>query len=171
MNRLVFPVLLVVALIALISAQCTFMHSWSVYGVRMELLPPLLLYASFTVNLPLSLIFALFAAALYDSFSGLRFGASIIPYGMVAMLYCMLRPVFFRNRITTQWISGCVFGWIALSLQWLLSGKALVSWKIVFPKLLCLSLCCGALAVCYFTVLDLIARGLGQEPGRFDEVS
>jgi len=171
MNHLVFPVLLVMALIALISAQCTFMYPLSVWGLRLELLPPLILYAAFTVNLQMSLLFALLAAALYDSFSGCRFGASLIPYVTVAALGCTLRPVFFRNRVTTQFISGLVFCWLAIAIQWALSGKALVSWHIIFPKLARLSLFCGVLAVCYFTVLDFIARSLGQEPGRFDQDS
>ncbi len=169
MNRLVFPVLLVVTLVALISAQCTFMYSCLLWGVRLELLPPLLLYAAFTVNLPMSLLFAMLAATLYDSFSGGRFGASMIPYVAAAGLCCTLRPVFFRNRITTQWFCGLVFGWLVLALQWALSGKALATWSIVFPKLGRLALFCSVLAIGYFTVLDFIARGLGQEPGRFDQ--
>ncbi|MDD2709204.1 MAG: hypothetical protein PHV34_14550 [Verrucomicrobiae bacterium] len=169
MSRSIIPILVVIMLVALISAQCTITHRWPIGEVRIELIPPLLLYMAFTLNLPISLLLGLLAATLYDSFSGGPFGASLVPYIASVSLFCAVRPIFFRNRITTQLITGFLSAWITLILQWILSGKAMYSWHNVFPKLLRLSLLCSVLAVIYFTVLDAMARGMGQEPGRFNE--
>lgn len=169
MKQSLIPLLIVVAMVTLFSIQCTLSHRWLLDGMHVELLPALLLYASFTVNLRVGLLLALLAAALYDSFSGGPFGASMIPYAATVALFCALRPIFFRNRVTTQIITGFVFSWIVIFLQWGLSGKALLTWHTAFPKILRLALVGSVLAVFYFAILDAIGRGLGQEPGRFGD--
>jgi cell shape-determining protein MreD len=169
MRQSLTPLLIVIAMIALFAAQCTLTHRWLVNDVRMELLPSLLLYAAFTVNLPIGILLSLVAATLYDSFSAGPFGGSMIPYAATVALFCALRPIFFRNRISTQIITGFVFSWIVLFLQWGLSGKALLTWHTILPKLLRLSLVSSALAVFYFAIMDTFVKGLGQEPGRFNE--
>ncbi len=135
----------------------------------MELLPPLLLYAAFTVNPQTAILLGSLAAVLYDSFSGVNFGASLAPYAVSVFLFCAVRPIFFRNQITTQFISGCIFGFMALSFQWVLSGKFMVGWESIWPKVLRLSLLSGILAVLYFIILDRLHRWMGLDPGRFEE--
>ncbi len=169
MNRVVIPTVLIAGIILLISLQCTLTHRWLVWGVHMELLPPLLVYAAFTVNLPSSLLLGAFAAVMYDSFSAGPMGASLIPYLVGVSLFCGVRPIFFRNRISTQFFSGFVLGFIALFLQWVFCGKFLAGGAHIVPKLLHLSLMCAVLAVFYFLFLDLLFRGLGLNPGRFED--
>lgn len=169
MKRFVIPFLLVVGLVLLLSAQCTLTYRWRFWGVVLELLPALLLYASFTVNLPTALLLGILAAIMYDSFSVGNFGSSMVPYIVSTALFCAIRPVFFRNRITTQFVSGILFGFTASFLQWALGGKWSVGLTIVLPKLAHLSLLCGILAVIYFTFLDMLCRMMGLNPGRFEE--
>ncbi|MBI4025514.1 MAG: hypothetical protein HY360_11075 [Verrucomicrobia bacterium] len=171
MHRPIIPFLLVVGIILLLSLQCTLTHRWDVWGVevRPELLPALLVYAAFTVNLPTALLLGFFAAVMYDSFSGGNFGASMIPYMASISIFCAVRPVFFRNRITTQFLSGFVFGFLALLLQWAFCGKFPVHWAEVFRKVTRLAVCSGFLAVIYFTVLDIFFRLMGLNPGRFED--
>jgi hypothetical protein len=169
MNRFILPVMLVLTAIILLSVQCTCLWRWPVWDVRLELLPSLLLYAAFTLNLPAALLVGLFAAVMYDSFSGGSFAASTIPYVISISCFSALRPIFFRDRITTQLLSGFVFCWIALVLQWAFAGKFPVGWVNVLPKLTRLSVFGGVLAVFYFAILDAIFRLLGFEPGRFDD--
>jgi len=171
MNRLIIPFLLVLGIIFLLTIQCTLAHRWLLWDVSLELLPALLLYAAFTVNLPTALLLGLFAAVMYDSFSAGRFGASMIPYIVATSSFCAVRPIFFRNRITTQFVSGCVFGFIALFLQWTLCGKFMVGWEHIFPKLLRLSFFSGVLAIVYFGLIDFFCRFMGLDPGRFEEYS
>ena len=169
MNRIVIPLMLVVGIILLFVIQCALIHRWYFWGVRLELLPALLLYVAFTVNLPTSLLLALLSAMMYDTFSGGNFGSSIIPYIAGIFLFCAIRPIFFRNRITTQFVSGFVLGFIVLLLQWMLCGKWVIAWEYVWPKLIRLSLISGVLAVAYFIVLDAICRFMGFDPGRLEE--
>lgn len=171
MNRLFIPFLLVLAIILLLCAQCTFGCRFPVWGAQAQLLPPVLLYAAFTVNLPTAVILGLLAAAMFDSFSAGSFGASAIPYVAAITVFCAVRPIFFRNRISTQFVGGCVFGFISLGLQWLFSGKVSAGWHTALPVVLHLALFCGVLAVFYFAFLDFLCRRVGVDPGRFEEVA
>lgn len=169
MNRFFIPLLLLLNTILLLLLQCTCTWRWPVWDVRLELLPALLLYAAFTVNLSSALILALVAAGMYDSFSGGHFGASMLPYVLSTALFCGVRPIFFRNRITTQFLAGCVFGFGALFLQWAFAGKFMVGLEHVLPRLGRLAVLTGFLAILYFTALDLFCRLVGVDPGRFTE--
>lgn len=169
MNRFLIPLLLAVNVIFLLSLQCTLSQRFVSGGVHLELLPPLLLYAAFTVNLPTSLMLGALSAVMYDSFSAQTFGASMIPYITGMAIFCAIRPIFFRNQLTTQLLSGIIFALMVLGLQWMFSGKVMIGWDIVARKIVRLSLWSGVLSVIYFTLLDACFRMVGLEPGRFDE--
>jgi len=169
MNRVLLPIILIVGIIFLLMMQCTVLDRWSPWGVRLELLPALLLYAAFTVSLPSALLLGLLAGVMYDAFSAGHFGGSMFPYVLSIAIFCLVRPIFFRNQFTTQFLSGIVFGFIALSLQFVLSGKFLVGWGHVFPKILRLSLITGILSIFYFGFFDLTARMIGLDPGRLED--
>ena len=170
MSRLLIPFSLVAGVILLVTLQCTVVWRWAPWGVHLEMLPPLLVYMAFTVNLPTAFFLGAFAAALYGAFSAAPMGASVIPYLAGVMLFSALRPVFFRGRISTRFMSGLVGGFLILLLQWVFSGKViLVPWGAVLPKILRLSALCGVLSVAYFSVLDAIFRASGLDPGRFEE--
>lgn len=170
MNRLLIPFALVVGAIFLVTLQCTVTWRWAPWGVRLELLPPLLVYMAFTVNLPTAFFLGAFCAVLYDSLSAGYMGASVIPYLVTLTLFSALRPVFFRNRISTRFLSGLVAGFLALLLQWVFCGKVTsIPVAAVLPKVLRLSVLCGLLSVAYFFAFDLVFRSLGLDPGRFEE--
>jgi cell shape-determining protein MreD len=169
MNRFLIPTILVVGVIILLTLQCTQLWDWRPWGVALELLPPLLLYAAFTVNLPTAVLIGSLAALMYDSYSGGHFGATLIPYLICIYLFCMLRPIFFRNRLTTQLLSGMGFGFLALTLQWIFSGKVSIGVGVAMPHILKMSVACGVLAILYFQSLDLLYRLMGHNPGRFED--
>lgn len=172
MNRLLMPFSLVAGVILLVTLQCTIVWRWTPWGVHLELLPPLLIYMAFTVNLPTAFFLGAFAAALYDAFSAAPMGASVIPYLTGVMLFSALRPIFFRNRLSTRFLSGLVGGFLILFLQWIFSGKVtFVPLSAILPKIARLSALCGVLSVAYFAVLDAIFRASGLDPGRFEEAS
>ena len=168
-RQLIIPLVLVLATVALLVCQCTVAHIWRPWGLRLEFLPALLLYAAFTLGMPTAILLSVAAALMYDTFSAGPFGGSLIPFIAVTAMFCALRPVFFRNRISTQFVSGFVFALLALPVQWLLGGKFMVSWNVVFPKLMHLSIFCGVLAILYFTIFDFFFRLVGLNPGRFED--
>ncbi|MCC7518741.1 MAG: hypothetical protein IT578_06110 [Verrucomicrobiae bacterium] len=170
MNRLLIPFSLVAVAILLVALQCTVTWRWSPWGVRLELLPPLLVYMAFTVNLPTAFFLGAFSALLYDSLSAGAMGASVIPYLVNVTLFSALRPIFFRSRLSTRFFNGVIAGFFTLLLQWLFSGKAVaVPFGAVLPKILRLATLCGLLSVAYFLVLDAAFRASGLNPGRFEE--
>ena len=172
MNRLLIPFALVASAIALVTVQCTVTWRWMMWGVRLELLPPLLVYMAFTVNLPTALFLGVFSALLFDSFSAGYMGASVIPYLATVTLFCALRPVFFRNRISTRFLSGLVAGFLVLALQWIFSGKVTsVPVGTILPRILHLAVLGGILSTVYFFVFDFAFRSAGLNPGRFEEPS
>lgn len=168
-QRLIISLVLVASMLLLLTLQCTFLSVWRPWGVRLELLPALLLYAAFTVNLPTALFLSVAGALMYDTFSAGPFGASIIPYALGTAIFCALRPIFFRNRISTQFISGSVLAFVVLLVQWMLSGKFMMDWGIVFGKIMRLAGISGILAVFYFGLLDPLFRVIGLNPGGFEE--
>lgn len=170
MNRLLIPFSLVAAAIVLVTVQCTLTWRWAPWGVRLELLPPLLVYMAFTVNLPTAFFLGAFSAVLYDSLSAGYMGASVIPYLVTVTLFCALRPIFFRNRLSTRFMSGLVGGFLALSLQWVFCGKVTsIPVSAVLPKVFRLAVLSGLLSVAYFFLLDVAFRSAGLTPGRFEE--
>ena len=158
MNRFLIPLILMLMVVLLLSFQCTITWRWLIWDVRLELLPALLLYAAFSLNLSSAIILGIIAAAMYDSFSSGYFAASLIPYFIAITLFSALRPIFFRDRVTTQLMSGFIFAWIALSLQWILSGKFSIGWANAVPKIFRLSVLSGVLAIVYFFILDRAFR-------------
>lgn len=169
MNRFLIPLFLLLSIVFLLSVQCTIAARWNLWGVHLELLPAVLLYAAFSVNLPMALILSSIAAVMYDSYSGGRLGASLIPYIISTTLFCFVRPVFFRNRVTTQFLCGIIFGFLTLLFQWMLSGKFFVGFHFVIHKLFHLAFFTGLLSIFYFATLDFICRMMGMIPGRFEE--
>jgi hypothetical protein len=169
MNRLLIPFFLMVLIVFLLSIQCTIASRWLIWGVHLELLPALLLYAAFSVSLPTALVIASLAAVMYDSYSGGRLGASLIPYILATATFCFVRPIFFRNRVTTQFLCGFVFGFVTLLFQWALSGKFFIGIQHVFAKIIHLAVFTGILSIIYFCILDLFSRFLGMVPGRFED--
>ncbi len=169
MNRVLIPIILILSTIFLLMLQCTVIDRWQPWGVRLELLPALLLYASFTVGLPSALLLGLLAGMMYDSFSAAYFGGSTFPYVVTITAFCLVRPVFFRNQLTTQFLSGIIFGFVALSLQFVLCGKFMIGWEYAFPKIVRLALVSGVLAVFYFIFFDSLARTIGLDPGRLED--
>lgn len=168
MNRFLMPLILMLMVVLLLSFQCTITWRWAIWDVRLELLPALLLYAAFSLNLSSAIILGIVSATMYDSFSGGHFASSLIPYFAAITIFSALRPIFFRDRMTTQLMSGFIFAWIVLSLQWILSGKFSIGWANAIPKLFRLSVLSGALSIIYFFVLDRAFRLIDLEPGRFE---
>jgi hypothetical protein len=168
MNRFLIPLILMLMVVLLLSFQCTITWRWPIWDVRMELLPALLLYAAFSLNLSSAIILGIVSAGMYDSFSGGYFAASLIPYFVAITIFSALRPIFFRDRMTTQLMSGFVFAWIVLSLQWILSGKFSIGWAHAVPKIFRLAVLSGILSVVYFFILDRVFRLIDLEPGRFE---
>ncbi len=166
MHRLVIPTILVFTIIVLVSLQCTLTSRWMVWGVHLELLPPLLLYAAFSVRFSTALLLAVFASVVYDALSAGPMGGSAIPYLAGTVLFCAVRPIFFRNRISTQFISGFVLSFATLFLQWIFCGKFSSGLHHVLPPILRLSVLCAILTIFYFAVLDWICHLAGAEPGR-----
>lgn len=168
MNRFLIPLILLLVVILLLSVQCTITWHWPIWDIRLELLPALLLYAAFSLSLSSAIILGLISAAMYDSFSSGLFAASLVPYFVAITIFSALRPIFFRDRITTQFMSGFAFAWIVLSLQWVLSGKFFIGWTYVVSKLFHLSVFSGVLSIIYFFVLDRLFRLIDLDPSRLE---
>ena len=130
-----FRPMLLLAILFLLIAQTTFLCRYPVFGVRLELVPPLILYIALTTNFPTTIAACVFASLLYDMQCPIRLGASLLPYVLSGGVFCMLRPMLYRNSWLTRFISGGTICMMILLFQWIAfraTGAAdLPVWQVV----------------------------------------
>jgi rod shape-determining protein MreD len=123
---------------------------WWLGGLRMELLPALVVYAALTAHRRRALAFALVAGLIQDALSAAPFGVSALAYGIAAVLITSLRGALDRDLPWLQLGAG-VFTSIAASIIPVLVVG--ISFGAILKMLLVASIS-GVLAVMLFVALD-----------------
>jgi len=165
--ELPFRFLLLAFMLVLIILQTTVLYRYPLYGVRLELLPPLILFFALTTNFSMTVAACVFAALAYDALCPGRVGVSLLPYVVGGGIFSVIRPMLYRNSWLTRFISGWTICMIILFGQWLAyraGGLADLPFWFVMKTLFKLSVFGGFLAIAYFALIDLAARLLDLLP-------
>jgi rod shape-determining protein MreD len=77
---------------------------WWLGGVRVELLPALVVYAALTMHRRRALVLALVAGLAQDALSAAPFGISALAYGIATIVLTSLREALDRDLPWMQWM-------------------------------------------------------------------
>jgi hypothetical protein len=171
--ELPFRILLLALMVLLFILQTTVLYRFPISGVRLELLPPLILFVALTTNFSMTVAVSIFAAILYDTLSPGRVGISLLPYVIGGGIFSVIRPMLYRNSWLTRFVSGWTITMIILFGQWIAYRAAgmldLPFWH-VMTIIFKLSLYGGILAIIYFVMIDVAARMLDLLPPQEGEI-
>jgi len=81
---------------------------WWLGGIRLEILPALVAYATLTVPRHRAVLFALVAGMTQDALSAAPFGISVLAYGTVALLITGMRDALDRDLPVVQMGAGAL---------------------------------------------------------------
>ena len=172
-SELPFRFLLLAYMLLLFILQTTVLYRYPVYGVRLELLPPLILFIALTTNFSMTVAACIFASLLYDTLCPGRLGISLLPYVIGGGIFSVIRPMLYRNSWLTRFVSGWTICIIILFGQWIAyqaSGLADLPFWHVMKTIFKLSVFGGFLAILYFVLIDLAARMLELLPPQEGEI-
>lgn len=172
-SELPFRFLLLVLMLLLFILQTTVFCRFPIYGVKLELLPPLILFIALTTNFSMTVAACVFASLMYDTLCPGRIGISLLPYVIGGGIFSVIRPMLYRNSWLTRFVSGWTICMIILFGQWIAyraSGMADLAFWLVMKTIFKLSLFGGILTVIYFVLIDLAARVLDLLPPQEGEI-
>lgn len=81
---------------------------WWLGGVRLELLPPIVVYVSLTMTRGRAIVLALVAGMMQDAMSAAPFGLSVLAYGLSALLITGMGDVLDRDLPWVQIGAGAL---------------------------------------------------------------
>lgn len=172
-SELPFRFMLLAIMVLLFILQTTFFYRYPIYGVRIELLPPLILFVALTTNFSMTVASCILAALLYDTLSPGRLGISLLPYVIGGGIFSVIRPMLYRNSWLTRFVSGWTICMLILFAQWVAyraSGLADLPFWYVMKTIFKLSVIGGFVAILYFVLFDLGARMLDLLPPQEGEI-
>ena len=163
--------ILVVAYLA-VFAQATFNEFRQLFGVQIDLLPSLVVYASLSSGvLTLSLV-AVCGGLWFDSLSANPIGISILPLFATGLFIQRSRELILRHQPFAQFVLGASASAAVPLLSVLLlvntNAQPLVSWFSLW-QWLAMSAIGGAVTPLWFTVFDYIGETLNYR--RIEETS
>jgi len=123
--------------------------SW-LAGVRLEFVPAVVVYGSFTLRRKQALLLAALAAMAQDALSAGPFGLSVLAYGLAALLITATREVLDRDLPWVQFGAGAMTCGTVAVLQFFVVG---ISFTLLF-KLMLVALITGIVTVVLFFALD-----------------
>jgi rod shape-determining protein MreD len=132
---------------------------WWFGGVRVELLPALVVYAALTMHRRRALVLALVAGLIQDALSAAPFGISALAYGIAAIVITSLREALDRDLPWMQWSAGALTSITASVIAFFAVG---ISFGNVF-KMLVAACIAGMATVALFFVLDYARMAWGFE--------
>lgn len=131
---------------------------WWLGGVRMEFLPPLVAYVSFTMHRRRAVVLALIAGMMQDALSAAPFGVSALAYGIAALLMTSLRDALDRDLPSVQLGASALTSAAAAIIAFFVVG---FSFGAIFKMVVVASIS-GILAVILFFVLDYTRMAWGN---------
>jgi rod shape-determining protein MreD len=132
---------------------------WWLGGVRVELLPALVVYAALTMHRRRALVLALVAGLIQDALSAAPFGISALAYGISAIVTTSLREALDRDLPWMQWSAGALTSITASIIAFFAVG---ISFGNVFKMLAAASIA-GTVTLILFFVLDYARMARGFE--------
>ncbi len=131
---------------------------WWLGGVRLEFLPALVAYASFTMPRRRVVALALIAGMMQDALSAAPFGVSAVAYGTAALLMTSLHNALDRDLPWVQLGAGALTSAAAAVIAFVVVG---VSFGAVFKMVVVASIS-GIIAVMLFFALDYARLAWGN---------
>ncbi|HWI58200.1 MAG TPA: hypothetical protein VNZ22_13300 [Bacillota bacterium] len=105
MNALTTIFVLTAAFLA-VFCQCAFQGLRHLLGAQVDLLPPLMVYASLCGGLHTVALLALLGGLFFDSLSANPLGVTILPLFLVGLAIYLSRDVILRHQTFAQFIIG-----------------------------------------------------------------
>jgi hypothetical protein len=118
LSELLFRALLLIGIVLVFTLQTTVFSRFPIFGVRLELVPPLILFIALTTNFSMTVASCLFASLLYDTYASGRLGLSLLPYVIGGGVFSAIRPMLYRNSWLTRFVSGWTICMVILFGQW-----------------------------------------------------
>lgn len=171
--ELPFRFMLLAIMLLLLIVQTTVFYRFPIYGVRMEMLPAMILFVALTTDFSMTVAACIFCSFLYDTLSPGRAGISLLPYVTGGAIFSVIRPMLYRNSWLTRFVSGWSITMIILFAQWLAyraGGLADLPFWYVMSTIFKLSVMGGLLAIIYFIVIDVVARMFDLLPPQEGEI-
>jgi rod shape-determining protein MreD len=132
---------------------------WWLGGVRVELMPALVVYAALSLHRRRALALALVAGLTQDALSAAPFGITALAYGISAIAATSLRDALDRDLPWMQWSAGALTSLIASIIAFFAIG---ISFGNLF-KMLIVASAAGMATVVLFFVLDYARLAWGFE--------
>ena len=128
-------------------------------GVRVELLPGLVAYASLTLHRRRALALALVAGLAQDALSAAPFGISALAYGISTIVVTSLREALDRDLPWVQWSAGAATSITASVIAFFVVGLSFGN----LLKMLVAATISGTVTVVVFLAIDYARMAWGIE--------
>ena len=161
------PIIILLAAFLAVYFESSFELFRNLFGAQVDLLPPLMVYASLTTGIITVALLAVTGGLLFDSLSANPLGISVIPLFAIGYAIHRYHGLLLREQLYAQFTFGTAASFLTpvFSLLILMSGdnNPLVGWATVW-QLLVISLAGGLLTPLVFMSLDAASRALNYQP-------
>ena len=161
------PIILLLAAFVAVYFESSFSFFRNLFGAQIDLLPPLMVYASLTSGIITVALLAVIGGLLFDSLSANPLGVSVIPLFAIGYAIHRFHGLLLREQLYAQFAFGAAASLLMplLTLLILLSGDTnpLVGWGTLW-QLLVIGVSGGLLTPFCFVTLDFLSRALNYQP-------
>jgi rod shape-determining protein MreD len=134
------------------------------FGVRIDVLPALMVYATLTAGIPTVASLALCGGLWFDSLSANPLGTSVLPLAGIGYLISLRRDLILRDQPFAQFVIGLLASFCApaVTLLMLLTAgmNPLIGWGTLW-QLLVMTLLGGAMTPLLFRVFGRLTETFG----------
>jgi hypothetical protein len=166
MNSITTVILLAVAFLA-VYFETSFNEMRRLFGVQVDLLPSLMVYAGLSYGLGVVVLLAVCGGLWFDALSANPLGVSILPLFMVGFVIQHYRGLILRDQTYAQWVLGLAASAFAPALTVLillnLDTRPLVGWFSLWQWLV-MAVVGGAITPIWFALFDRIYAALVYRP-------
>jgi rod shape-determining protein MreD len=99
-------ILLLVAVILAVFWEAAFNGIRNLFGAQIDLLPPLIVYASLSTGLTVLSLAALLGGLLFDTLSANPLGVSVLPLYLAGLVIYSQRDLILRDQLFAQFVLG-----------------------------------------------------------------
>ncbi len=160
-------ILILLATFVAVYLEASFNGVRHLFGAQIDLLPPLIVYASLSTNLVTLALLAVLGGLWFDSLSANPLGVSMLPLLLIALAINRQRGLILREQLFAQLILGLSASAVApaLTLVLLLSigENPLLGWASLWQWVL-MSLGGALLTPVCFHLFDIFNRALSYRP-------
>ncbi|MEO6036225.1 MAG: hypothetical protein ABIQ35_13295 [Verrucomicrobiota bacterium] len=161
------PVIILLAAFVAVYFESSFSWFRSLFGAQIDLLPPLMVYASLTSGIITVTVLSIIGGLLFDSLSANPLGVSVLPLFLIGYAIHRFHGLLLREQLYAQFAFGAGASLLTplFTLLVLLSGDTnpLVGWGNVW-QFLVIAISGGLLTPVCFVILDRLSRALNYQP-------